>query len=124
MYSVATLNVLGPILNIDRPMFFVTSDSLLRTRPYDAAVQLRVVTAGIGEVSDIRPLNLCRIEPDTRINPGRQVSEWKGFTLSPRSYQTIKRHVPFEQGKIAKALTPELTRLQRLGEVIDRALNL
>ena len=105
-------------------MFFVTSDSLLRTRPYDAAVQLRVVTAGIGEVSDIRPLNLCRIEPDTRINPGRQVSEWKGFALSPRSYQIIKRHVPFEQGKIAKALTPELTRLQRLGEVIDQVLNL
>ena len=123
MYSVATLNVLGPILNIDRPMFFVTSDSFLRTL-HDAAVQLRVVTAGIGEVSDIRPLNSCRIEPDTRINPGRQVSEWKGFTLSPRSYQTIKRHVPFQQGKIAKALTPELTRLQRLGEVIDQVLNL
>ena len=99
-------------------MFFVTSDSLLRTRPYDAAVQLRVVTAGIGEVSDIRPLNSCRIDP------GRQVSEWKRFALSPRSYQIIKRHVPFEQGKIAKALTPELTRLQRLGEVIDQVLNL
>ena len=52
------------------------------------------------------------------------MGDWKGFTLSPRSYQTIKRHVRFEQGKIAEALTPEFSRLQRLGEPIDQALNL
>ena len=53
-----------------------------------------------------------------------RMDDWKGFTLSPRSFQTIKRHVPFKQGDIAKALTPEFTRLQRLGEVIDQVLNL
>ena len=53
-----------------------------------------------------------------------QMDDWEGFTLSPKSFQTIKRHVRFERGKIAVALKPEFIRFQRLGKIIDQALHL
>lgn len=49
---------------------------------------------------------------------------WDGYVLSPKSFQTLKITIPFETGKIALALKPEFVRLQRLGKVIDQALNL
>ncbi len=51
------------------------------------------------------------------------MDSWEGFSLSPRSFQTVKRHVPFEQGKVSQAIKPEFTRLQRLGKLIDKILN-
>lgn len=49
---------------------------------------------------------------------------WEGYSLSPKSFQTIKAAVPFEVGKVTKALKPEFVRLQRLGKVIDGILSL
>ena len=49
---------------------------------------------------------------------------WKGYSLSPKSFQTIKTAIPFVQGKIPQALKPEFVRLQRLGKVIDVILGL
>ena len=52
------------------------------------------------------------------------MNDWEGYVLSPRSFQTLKISVPFQKGGIGKALKPEIVRLQRLGNIIDGALNL
>lgn len=57
------------------------------------------------------------------INNGASLmDDWDGYVLSPKSFQTIKTTIPFEQGRIAQILKPEFVRLQRLGQVIDAAL--
>ena len=52
------------------------------------------------------------------------MDDWQGYVLSPKSFQTLKISVPFTKGQIGQALKPELVRLQRLGKIIDGALNL
>lgn len=52
------------------------------------------------------------------------MDDWSGYSLSPKSFQTFKTAIPFEQGKIARVLQPEFTRLQRLGKVIDEILGM
>ena len=49
---------------------------------------------------------------------------WKGYSLSPKSFQTVKAAIPFEKGKISQTLKPEFVRLHRLGKVIDGILGL
>ncbi len=64
-------------------------------------------------------LNRILLEQGAKIMKG-----WEGFSKTPKSFQTFKCHVPFDQGKIAKTLKPEFNRLHRLGKIIDNALNL
>ena len=57
-------------------------------------------------------------------NGASKMKEWDGFSLSPKSFQPIKCHTTFEDLKIAPVLKPVYNKLQRLGDVIDKALNI
>ncbi len=52
------------------------------------------------------------------------MDNWERWALSPKSFQTGKRHVPFKKGRVVQALKPEFSRLRRLGKLIDGLLNL
>ena len=54
----------------------------------------------------------------------KKMKDWEGYSLSPKSFQTFKKQVPFTEGKVAQVLKPEFERLTRLGPVVDKALNL
>jgi hypothetical protein len=76
--------------------------------------------------TSMAPFNIKRNELNRRlIEEGTKVMrEWEGFSLSPKSYQTFKRHVPCAPGGVAKALKPEFVHLRRLDKIIDNTLDL
>ena len=57
-------------------------------------------------------------------NGASKMKEWDGFSLSPKSFQPIKCHTAFDGQKVAGVLKPLYKQLQRLGDVIDNALNI